>query len=317
MTYTRPVHGSPFADGSATDATVIVDALSDGLEAAEASIAALPATYQPLDSDLTAIAALSTTAFGRGLLALVDAAAARTAIGTVIGTDVQAHDGDLDAIAALSTTATGRSLLAIADAAAGRTILAAAPLDSPVFTGNPTVPTPAAGDNDTSIATTAFVQGKVQVTHPNTDDVLVKAWDTTAGALQTIYYDSGWRDVTALLVNGWTTSATVLLRRLNNTVFLSFKNSGLNGSSASADTVMTLPTGFRPGSGGSYHYWPNVLAAGTAVIEMDIGSSGAGVLRARTTVPTAGQIGRSGTSFVTNDSIPASLPGTLLSAAPY
>jgi len=38
-------------------------------------------TYQPLDSDLSAIAALSTTSFGRGLLALADAAAARTAVG--------------------------------------------------------------------------------------------------------------------------------------------------------------------------------------------------------------------------------------------
>jgi len=34
---------------------------------------------------------------------------------------------------------------------------ALAPLASPVFTGNPTAPTPAVGDNDTSIATTAFV----------------------------------------------------------------------------------------------------------------------------------------------------------------
>jgi outer membrane murein-binding lipoprotein Lpp len=33
-----------------------------------------------------------------------------------------------------------------------------APLSSPAFTGNPTAPTPTAGDNDTSIATTAFVQ---------------------------------------------------------------------------------------------------------------------------------------------------------------
>src|SRR4029077_9980797 len=31
-------------------------------------------------------------------------------------------------------------------------------LVSPAFTGNPTAPTPAPGDNDTSIATTAFVQ---------------------------------------------------------------------------------------------------------------------------------------------------------------
>lgn len=38
-------------------------------------------SYQPLDSDLTAIAALSTTSFGRELLALADAAASRTATG--------------------------------------------------------------------------------------------------------------------------------------------------------------------------------------------------------------------------------------------
>lgn len=35
---------------------------------------------------------------------------------------------------------------------------AKAPLESPAFTGNPTAPTPAAADTDTSIATTAFVR---------------------------------------------------------------------------------------------------------------------------------------------------------------
>lgn len=38
-------------------------------------------SYQPLDSDLTAIAALATTAFGRSFLVLADAAAARTLLG--------------------------------------------------------------------------------------------------------------------------------------------------------------------------------------------------------------------------------------------
>jgi hypothetical protein len=33
--------------------------------------------------------------------------------------------------------------------------------DSPVFTGNPTAPTPAAGDSDTSLATTAFTQQEI------------------------------------------------------------------------------------------------------------------------------------------------------------
>lgn len=38
-----------------------------------------------------------------------------------------------------------------------------APLDSPSFTGNPTAPTPSAGDSDTSIATTAFVQNALAI----------------------------------------------------------------------------------------------------------------------------------------------------------
>ena len=40
-------------------------------------------------------------------------------------------------------------------------IVGAAPLASPVFTGNPQAPTPTAGDNDLSIATTQFVHDAV------------------------------------------------------------------------------------------------------------------------------------------------------------
>lgn len=96
---------------------------------------------QPVDSDLTAIAALSTTTFGRALLTLADAAAGRTSLG--LGTAAtqptaafdaaglaaaaqaasQPLDSDLTAIAALTTTTFGRSLLTLADAAAGRTSL--------------------------------------------------------------------------------------------------------------------------------------------------------------------------------------------------
>ena len=42
-----------------------------------------------------------------------------------------------------------------------------ASLDSPAFTGNPTAPTPAVTDNDTSIATTAFVQAAINNTLSN------------------------------------------------------------------------------------------------------------------------------------------------------
>ena len=49
-----------------------------------ASVNASVPSYQPLDSDLTAIAALATTAYGRNLLALANQAALQTAVG--IGT---------------------------------------------------------------------------------------------------------------------------------------------------------------------------------------------------------------------------------------
>ncbi len=75
----------------------------DTLQASD--IPDLSATYQPLDGDLTAIAALSTTAFGRALLTLLDAAAMRTAAGlgtlatqsgTFSGTSSGTNTGDQD-----------------------------------------------------------------------------------------------------------------------------------------------------------------------------------------------------------------------------
>jgi hypothetical protein len=110
------------------------------------------AGYQPVDSDLTAIAALSTTSYGRAFLAFADAAAGRTALGlgTAATTDASAYataaqgaladtavqpaalggyqpvDSDLTAIADLVTTTFGRSLLTQADAAAARSAIGAA-----------------------------------------------------------------------------------------------------------------------------------------------------------------------------------------------
>jgi hypothetical protein len=101
---------------------------------------------QPLDADLTSIAALTTTSFGRSFLTQADAASSRTYIGagtsnfdgtftsltgkptTISGygiTDAQPLDADLTAIAALTTTSFGRGTLTQADAAATRTYIGA------------------------------------------------------------------------------------------------------------------------------------------------------------------------------------------------
>ncbi len=98
--------------------------------------AAAQAASQPLDSDLTAIAALTTTTYGRALLTLANQAALQAAAG--LGTAAfqpasafdasgaaaaaqaasQPLDSDLTAIAALTTTAYGRNLLILANQAA-------------------------------------------------------------------------------------------------------------------------------------------------------------------------------------------------------
>lgn len=129
-----------------------VNALGTTYFDAAGAAAAAQAASQPLDSDLTAIAALSTTTFGRSLLALADAAALANATanaseavsGTIeiatqaetnAGSDdtravtplklqtrlaayAQPLDSDLTAIAALTTTSYGRALLTLADQAA-------------------------------------------------------------------------------------------------------------------------------------------------------------------------------------------------------
>lgn len=114
------------------------------------------AAYQPLDSDLTAIAALSTTSYGRSLLTTASVAALAASLVSDLDASFltpaegnaayQPLDSDLTAIAALSTTSYGRALLTLADAAALTALSNAFAGDSGSGGVKGLVPAPAAGD---------------------------------------------------------------------------------------------------------------------------------------------------------------------------
>jgi hypothetical protein len=74
----RATIGVPAGSGTSTGTNTGDQDLSS-----YATTAAVAAGYQPLDSDLTAIAALSTTTFGRAFLALANAAALKAVLGAI------------------------------------------------------------------------------------------------------------------------------------------------------------------------------------------------------------------------------------------
>lgn len=104
--------------------------------------------------EFTGVPKAPTAAAGTNTTQIASTAFVKAAIDALIG----------GAPAALDTLNELSAALA-ADANFAATITAAlglkATLANPVFTGNPQAPTPAAGDNDTSLATTAFVQNAV------------------------------------------------------------------------------------------------------------------------------------------------------------
>lgn len=81
---------------TSTPTTLAGYGIADAITAAAAA-----AAYQPLDSDLTAIAALSTTSFGRSTLELADASAGRTLLG--LGTAATTAASAYEASGAITT----------------------------------------------------------------------------------------------------------------------------------------------------------------------------------------------------------------------
>lgn len=100
-------------------------------------------------------------------LEAVSAASARSKLGLIIGTDVQAYDANLPVWPVGVSAAEVGFLDGVTSAIQTQlntltsNVALKANIASPSLTGDPTAPTPTAGDNDTSIATTAYVQSAV------------------------------------------------------------------------------------------------------------------------------------------------------------
>lgn len=89
------------------------------------------------------------------------------------------------------------------------------------------------------------------------------AWNPVQAGWQMVYGDTGWRDVSSLLVNSWT--GAVYLRRLGFTTQLRVENL----VSGSATTIATLPAGFRPDRAEYLSGWHTVDAH-----RLDLATSG-------------------------------------------
>lgn len=123
-----------------------------------------PGAFQTKDADLTSLAAASSVGV------LYYRSAADTWGPVTIGSGLSFTSGTLSASASggnvsNSGTPTAGQVAEWTDATHVQGVSTYAKLASPVFTGDPQAPTPATTDNDTSIATTAYVRNVVRTAY--------------------------------------------------------------------------------------------------------------------------------------------------------
>lgn len=171
----------------------LVDADIPASIARDAEVAA---AYQPLDADLTALAAAGNSAVLAATTASFLTADETKLDGIEAGAQVNPTTEVLqDLVGAMVSGGTETGIAVTYDDTNARLDFVAevtqaeldlkADLASPALTGTPTAPTPSQGDNDTSIATTAFVNAEIAadaVPLLNVPVVVAGTTDTLAAA---------------------------------------------------------------------------------------------------------------------------------------
>lgn len=136
-------------------------------------------------------------------------------------------------------------------------------------------------------------------------------YNETTGGEQLIYGDTGWRDLTGVLLNGWT-ATWCKLRRVGSTVTMVFVS--LNSSVATADPAYVLPVGFRPNTGGyhqGYFFTDTTIASGFVRIT----GGGSMELTRRPATPYSANL-QSVVQWTVDDPWPTTLPGTASGTIP-
>lgn len=146
-----------FVNNEASDAEVAEDAIDRLTMIAQQLDARLDRSFTLSDSDVSGASLTIPTPVAGAVLAWNSSA---DALESYVLADLSAYAISPFAATLLddTTAAAARTTLG---AAASSDLAAYAPLASPTFTGDPKAPTPSPGDNDTSIATTAFVTAAI------------------------------------------------------------------------------------------------------------------------------------------------------------
>ena len=139
----------------------------------------------------------------------------------------------------------------------------------------------------------------------------VKIWGTGNTGWTVLYGDTGWRDISTLLINGWKNKANhMTMRRINCKVILRFPFVGLDGSAATKSVFLTLPDGFKYRNGSNYGAIGTIVVgngfelgttANLQIVSKDFNS----LSTKPSSLDMTGEL-----SWTTDDAYPSILPGT-------